>query len=75
MHAHRTQRFFVCSAMAPKVPTAFCVCPDGNEYPVAAARAASTIVKSGSSTHGRGIRQVIFRNWFASVPKSPTTNT
>ena len=24
--------------MAPKVPTAFCVCPDGNEYPVAAAR-------------------------------------
>ena len=36
---------FARRPMAPKVPTAFCVCPDGNEYPVAAARADSTIVK------------------------------
>ena len=62
MHVRRTQRRFVMTAAAPKVLTAFCVWPDGKEYPVAAARALSTIVKSGSSTHGRGMRHAIFKN-------------
>ena len=49
MHVRRTQRRFVMTAAAPKVLTAFCVWPDGKEYPVAAARALSTIVRL--STH------------------------
>ena len=41
----------------------------GKEYPVASARALSTMVKLGSRTHGLGTRQTSFRNWFSTVPQ------
>ena len=59
-------------AGAPNTAKAFCVCPLGNEYPVASARALSTIVKFGSLTQGRGMRNHSFRNWFIIVPAKPT---
>lgn len=48
---------------------AFWVWPLGKEYPVASARALSTMVKLGSRTHGLGTRQISFRNWFSTVPQ------
>mgnify|MGYP002418173988 CR=1 FL=1 len=38
------------------------------------ARALSTMVKSGSRTQGRGIRNSSFRNWFTTVPKKPISS-
>ena len=63
MNTQQTMRSHLCllaTAMHPSVPTMFCVWPEGNEYPVAAPRADSTMVKLGSSTHGRGMRKISF---------------
>ena len=71
-HAHRSHGLLVYRAVPPNSVTAFCVWPLGNEYPDAPARALSTMVKSGSLTHGRGTAHRIFRNWLRMVPKKPT---
>jgi zinc transporter ZupT len=49
-------------ATEPKTPVIFCVCPLGNEYPVASALAASTIVNFGSFIQGRSILKLSFKN-------------
>ena len=67
----RTVRFRFAIAAAPSEPTMFCVCPEGKEYPVAAARADSTMVKFGSSTHGRGMRKYSLHHWLHAMPPSP----
>ena len=46
-------------ATPPNTPTALWVWPLGKLYPAAPSRAASTMVKSGSRTQGRGARQTI----------------
>ena len=60
--ATRTHFRRVNRAMPPKVPMAFWLWPLGKEYPVACARALSTMVKSLSSTHGLGMRNSSFKN-------------
>ena len=62
MHSTRTHFCLFDTAITPSVPTMFCVCPDGKEYPVASALAYSTMLKFGSSTHGRGMRNQSFKN-------------
>ena len=68
----RTHRRPPHRAIPPKSPMAFWVWPLGKEYPVASARALSTMVKLGSRTHGLGTRQISFRNWFSTVPQKAT---
>ena len=63
-------RFFH-AASVPNTVTTDWVCPLGKEYPVAASRAASTMVKLSSSTHGRGIRKIAFSSWLSVFPTSP----
>ena len=62
MHTTRSSLLPVHRAMPPYSATAFCVWPLGKEYPVAPARAGSTMVKSGSFTQGRGTQHSIFKN-------------
>ena len=62
MHTTRSTTLPVHRAMPPYSDTAFCVCPLGKEYPVAPARAGSTMVNSGSFTQGRGTQHSIFKN-------------
>ena len=54
-----TDLLFEVKAVAERMAAIFCVCPEGNEYPPAPSRALSTMVKSGSRTHGLGILNII----------------
>ena len=58
---HFQYHFSALMASVAKRLVPLCVCPLGKEYPVAAGMALSTALNSGSSTQGRGIRNVIFR--------------
>ena len=67
-----SQVFFVQAKIPPKVANTFCVWPLGKEKPPASATADSTGSKLGSSTHGRGMRKRILRNWLMTVPRKPS---
>ena len=71
MQAILSQGFFVITAGTPSEDMTACVCPLGKEYPEAASRADSTIVKLGSLTQGRGMRNQSFKNWLATTPIKP----
>ena len=69
---HTVTHFFLRhTASVPNTVAVVCVWPLGKEYPVAASRAASTIVKFSSSTQGRGIRKTAFKSWFNVFPTRP----
>ena len=60
-------------ASVPNIVAADWVCPLGKEYPVAPARADSTMVKEGSSTQGLGMRKMPLSSWFITLPVSPVS--
>ena len=72
MQTIRSQVRRVKRATPPKKPAEVWVWPLGKLYPAASALADSTMVKLGSFTHGRGMRQTIFSHWLTRMPTKPT---